>query len=142
MLEQLRSKAIAEPSRLGGYIFGVARNTMHASYRQQARFQSEVDSEGVEQIPEKAPAPDDLISINATTQLIRELLADLGNTKGREVYAEVLIRYYIEQQTRDEICEALNLTPKGFRNALHRAKLRLKELALKAGVSFELNGDD
>lgn len=132
VIVRLREEGIDDPSRLGGFIYGVARNTMLTSHRERRRFQDQVDQDVLDLLKDGAPGPEEVTSVSETTQIVRRLLAEFRSTRGHEKYAEVLIRFYVQQQDRQEICEALDLTPKGFRNALHRAKARLKELVIDA----------
>jgi DNA-directed RNA polymerase specialized sigma24 family protein len=57
---------------------------------------------------------------------IRELLQDL-----RPRYRQLLLRFYINEESKEVICADLGLTPKQFDNVLHRARNSYKELYLK-----------
>jgi len=131
-LIRLRDQSIDDPARLGGFIYGIAKNLRFALLRDRARHDGNADPEILDHLPDEQPGPDQLIAGSETTQIVRRLLAEFSQTKGRERDAEVLVRLYITQQDRQEICQELGIAPDHLRRVVHRAKQRLKSLLLEA----------
>lgn len=127
-LLRLRDQSIEDPARLGGFIYGIAKNLRLARLRDHARHDGHANPDILPSIPDDQVRPDQLIAGSETTRIVRQLLAELGSSKGRERDREVLVRLYIRQENREEICAALDIEADHLRRVLHRAKQRLKSL--------------
>jgi len=127
-IERLRNGGLEEPARLGGFIYGIARNLRLAKLREHARHDGSVDPDLISTIPDGRQSPDGLQSSAETTRIVRRLLTELGAHRGRERDREVLFRLFLRQQRREEVCEALGISPEHLRRVVHRAKRRLKAL--------------
>ena len=46
----------------------------------------------------------------------------------------ILVRFYLDEADKDEICRELSLTSAQFASVLHRARLRLKDLLEAEGL--------
>jgi hypothetical protein len=44
---------------------------------------------------------------------------------------EILRRFYLQEQSKEQICEEMNLTPTQFRNMKSQAKLALTEIGVR-----------
>lgn len=129
---RLRDTGIDDPARLGGFIFGIAKNLRSARIRDHVRHDGDADPEVISRIPGDEITPDQVLASSETTQIIRQLLAELGNRTGTERDREVLIRLYIRQESREAVCEALDINPEHLRRVVHRAKQRLKLLLVES----------
>lgn len=58
--------------------------------------------------------------------LVREILSQMPRLD-----REILRRFYFEDQSKEQICEEMNLTPTQFRNIKSQAKLALTQLGLR-----------
>jgi len=58
--------------------------------------------------------------------LVREILSQMPMLD-----REILRRFYFEDQTKEQICREMNLTPTQFRNIKSQAKLALTQLGLR-----------
>jgi RNA polymerase sigma factor (sigma-70 family) len=58
--------------------------------------------------------------------LVREILNGMPT-----VDREILRRFYLEEQSKEQICEEMNLTPTQFRNMKSQAKLALTEIGVR-----------
>lgn len=130
VIVRLREQPIDDSTRLGGFIYGVARNLQRANVRQRARHQGDDDARVVNLADESA-RPDRLLAGEQTTHMVRRLLAELGRSRGSERDREVLIRLYILQQDRQQVCRDLDISGDHLRRVVHRAKRRLKALLLE-----------
>jgi len=131
VLPRLRERPIEEPGRLGGAIYGVAKNIRLESLRDQSKHQHEPE----EVVRDESPDPEQAASSTETTRIVRQLLAELSEERDRQV----LIRLYVYQQDKKLICDELNLNQDHLRRVLHRAKRRLKALFLEAEQERRLN---
>jgi RNA polymerase sigma-70 factor (ECF subfamily) len=131
-LIRLRQDGIDDPARLGGFIYGIAKNLRLARIRDHARHDGDTDPEVISHIPTEEIRPDQIVAGRETTRIVRQLLAELGNSRGRERDREVLLRLYIRQESREEVCEALDIDPDHLRRVIHRAKQRLKILLVES----------
>jgi DNA-directed RNA polymerase specialized sigma24 family protein len=57
---------------------------------------------------------------------VREILSRMP-----AVDHEILRRFYLEEQSKEQICEEMNLTPTQFRNMKSQAKLALTEIGVR-----------
>ncbi len=124
VIEKLRGAAIAEPARLGGYIYGIANNLRLAHHRDRLRHDGTSNPDVLERVSDGLAEPERLVAGEELTRQVRRVIAELGEVRDREI----LTRLYLEQQERAEICEALDIPPDHFRRVLHRARNRLKSL--------------
>ncbi len=129
---RLRDEGIDDPARLGGFIYGVARNLRLARFREHSRHDGDVDPEVIARIADDQVSPDGIAADGETSRVVRQLLAELGTNRGRERDREVLLRLYLDQQSREEVCEALDIEPDHLRRVVHRAKQRLKALLIES----------
>jgi len=58
--------------------------------------------------------------------LVRQILSEMPRLD-----REILRRFYFEDQTKEQICREMNLTPTQFRNIKSQAKLALTQLGLR-----------
>lgn len=131
-LLRLRNRGIDDPARLGGFIYGIAKNVRLARIREHARHDGDADPEVLSDVPDEQTRPHQVIASDETTRIVRQLLAELGSTRGTERDREVLLRLYVQQQSKDEICKALDIAPDHLRRVVHRAKQRLKALLIES----------
>lgn len=127
VLERLRSGAIRDPAALPAY---VQTTIVHATSREYRGRHHELPIEAADSLP----TGDDPAAAAVALQhreLLRALLQTLPVARDREV----LVRFYLDEQDRDEICSALGIDEEHLRRVLFRARSRLRELLLAAGVS-------
>lgn len=123
-LEKARSGALEQPERLGAFLRGAARNLALAHGRRCARSTEELD-ERVD--PGKSPL--ELLVAEEDRRRMRRLLAELRSPRDREV----LLRYHLSEEPKEEICRALGLTSLQLNLVLFRARQRFRQLLERAG---------
>ncbi len=125
-LTQLRRGELRQPSRLPGYLAGIARSLAIEQYRKAARRKTEPNTEAVDGRA-KAPAGQlgELLS-SETASLVRRLLDGLRNERDREL----LFRFYVAEEERGTIAADFGLDSLQFNRVLHRARQRYKTLYL------------
>jgi len=139
-IERLRNEGLDEPARLGGFIYGIARNLRLAKLREHTRHDGDAHPDIVVRIADGGSGPEEVVAGRETTRVVRRLLAELGSTRGRERDREVLVRLYVHQQSREQVCEALDINPEHLRRVLHRAKQRLRVLLVETIEPDSLGG--
>lgn len=120
VLNVLRNKGgIQHAERLGAFVNAVCENVLSETYRASARFQ---------QTPENTVEPaDDTASAEAQClteerkNAIRRVMADLAMPD-----QQILRKYFLEEQDKDEICKEMGIDRDYLRVRLHRALTRIR----------------
>jgi len=133
-VEKLRAGPIENPERLGAYLRGVAVNLVSANWRRSDRQATAADTDMIEAMAGDDPGPFDDISRAQVTAAVRKLLEELTVERDREI----LVRLYLRDQDRDEICRALGLDSVHFNRVLFRARQRFKALLMQSGETPDL----
>jgi len=121
VVEAIREGKLRDPGALPGYICGVARLSVCAKMGVRVRHQRILGSFrywlrarcGHETLEEQ-------LEHKQRIKIMRDLLSTLS-----QLEREILTRFYLHEQTKDEICRDLRLTDTQFRLAKSRAKQRL-----------------
>ncbi len=122
--QSIRRGDLREPARLMGYVRTVVRRHVAAHIDEAVRTRRNLtDIDGNLMVSDRAPDPE-CIAIERENQELA--LRILGSITKRD--REVLIRFYLEEQSQHEICRAMNLTATQFRLIKSRAKARFGEL--------------
>lgn len=123
-LEKLRQGELRDPSRLPGFLAGLARNLAIEHYRKGARRRTDADSEAVEAVATAAGGQLGELMTSEHAALVRRVIGELANERDREL----LYRFYIAEEDKDEIAAAYDLSGLQFNRVLYRARQRYKEL--------------
>jgi RNA polymerase sigma-70 factor (ECF subfamily) len=128
VLEKVRRGEVREPERLSGFIRSTARNLFIADRRKEARYRplEDGDDEGdpPRQLADRqAPAGPDQVVVEQEARQVRRLLGELRFERDRQL----LIRFYLADASKEEICSQLEIEPARFNQVLHRARERLRE---------------
>jgi RNA polymerase sigma-70 factor (ECF subfamily) len=129
-LEKLRAGEIAEPRMLGGFLYRVAIN--HARNHLRKEYVRQGDADALELL--EAPESDGgawSLARRQWRELARSLLDELSVGRDREL----LVRYYLHEEERDEICRALGLSETHFNRVIFRARTRVRELLEARGIA-------
>jgi len=123
-LEKIRHGDVREPKRLSGFICGVARNLVIDYFRRAARQENMTEIEEAARLPH--PASDQLQELlrKEKADLVRQVLKEMPNERD----IQVLYRFYIADDEKEQICADLGLTSLHFNRVLHRARERFREL--------------
>jgi RNA polymerase sigma-70 factor (ECF subfamily) len=123
-LEKIRRGDVREPEKLSGFVCGVARNLVIDYFRRAARQESAREVEEASLLPD--PAPDQLESLLRQEQagIVRHVLKEMRNERD----IQILFRYYLAEEKKEQICADLGLTSLHFNRVLHRARERYLEL--------------
>ncbi|HEX4496308.1 MAG TPA: RNA polymerase sigma factor [Thermoanaerobaculia bacterium] len=125
VIEKVRAGELREAERLPGFVSAMARNLFLGSVRRGGRRQKwQGDAEAAEAAPDPAPGQLSRLLAQERATIVRRVLAELKNDRDREI----LSRYYIVDQDKEEICRDLDLSDLHFNRVLFRARQRYREL--------------
>ena len=116
-IKQLRGSPIETPSRLGGYLYGIAKNVMRSEQR---KFSKEADTEPelLDLVATESPNQQQLVEQMDTRAVVQRVMKSVAN----ERYREALLRYYLHQQDKDDVCAAMKMSRRDFTQVLSRAR--------------------
>ncbi len=126
VLERLRTRGLDEPEKLTGFIHRTARNLFIASYRKAIRRQTQPE-DAVQDFVDPAPNQLGRVLDQEEARLVRQLIAELTPDRDRQL----LTRFYLGDEGKEEICRDLGLSSLHFNRVLFRARQRFKDLLLR-----------
>lgn len=126
-LEKIRDGDVREPKRLSGFICGVARNLALDYVRKMRRLTNQEEVFDAEQIRDPQPDQFEQLWRKERAEIVRKVINDIKVDRDREV----LFRYYIAEEDKDQICADLSLTSHQFNSVIFRALKRYKKLYIK-----------
>jgi len=127
VLEKLRDGEVREPERLSGFICSVARNLAIDSVRKMRRARDQEEIGNAEQIRDPQLDPFEQLWRKQRAEVVRQTISELKVERDRQV----LSRYYIAEDDKEQICAELGLTSQQFNSVIFRALKRYKELYMK-----------
>lgn len=131
VLERLRSKGLDDPSRLSAYLHRTAINLHIGEIRKSSRRQTYADSELIDRQADDTADPLGTAIREEADHAIRELITQLNTSRDREM----LQRFYLLDQEKSVVCQALGLTSRHFDRVIARARSRFRELIeSRAGI--------
>jgi RNA polymerase sigma-70 factor (ECF subfamily) len=124
VVEAIREGKLREPGALPSYIHGVARLSVCAKIGVKVRHERLSSALRYWVSTQSCMnSPEDAFEQCERSQIVEGLL---GAMSGRE--REILTRFYIREQTKEQICDEMHLTETQFRLAKSRAKQRLSRM--------------
>ena len=136
VVQAIRRGELREPERLMGFVRTIVRRQVAAhidrvvhNRREQAEFDSTV------RVADPRGNPEETAIFRQRIGLIRQVLGELS-----ERDREILTRFYIDEQSQEQICSEMTLTETQFRLLKSRAKARFGELGKKKLIHHSLRG--
>jgi RNA polymerase sigma-70 factor, ECF subfamily len=127
-LEKLRNGEIAHPENLGGYLYRVAINHLRNHRRKDRTALS--SPELLEELRDCVDDPDwERVGRPQWAAAARRTLEEMAGARDREL----LVRFYLDDEDKDSICRALNLSHEHFNRVIFRARNRFRELLEQRG---------
>lgn len=134
VLKRLREQGIDNPEKLPAFICQTARNLLIAHRRKFSRRQTYADTETVERHSDATATAADDYQREQTAMAIAALLKELRKPRDREI----LHRYYVLDEPKRNICQALDLSDAHFDRVLYRARERFRTLLERKGLDRQL----
>jgi len=128
-IEKLREIKLDNPERLAGYLRGIAVRVALNAGRRRNREPYPMEIEAVAAIPDSEPRQFQHIAKEQTLSAVHTLLESMPVKRDREL----LMRLYVYDQDKQEICRALGLDSLHFNRVLFRAKDRFKKILEQSG---------
>jgi RNA polymerase sigma factor (sigma-70 family) len=120
VLQAIRRGELREPARLMGFVRTIVRRQVAA------HIHRIVPKESVVSVELRHDNPMEAVAFHRRTELINRVLAELSDRD-----REILTRFYVLEQSNDQICSEMVLTETQFRLLKSRAKARFGELGKK-----------
>jgi RNA polymerase sigma-70 factor (ECF subfamily) len=128
-LEKLRRGEIAHPENVGGFLYRVALNHLRNHRRKDRTGVS--SAEDLDHLHGPDEDPDwDRVGRPQWAEAARRLLEEMPAARDREV----LRRFYLNDEDKEQICAALNLSAEHFNRVIFRARNRFRELLEQKGL--------
>ncbi len=124
VIEKVRAGELREPDKLASFIRNLARNLFIGEYRRKVKRPVVGGEEAVALSPDPAPGPLKRLLAKENAAIVRRLLAELEPRRDREI----LLRFFVAEHPKAEICADFDLSSLHFNRVLHRARGRLKNL--------------
>ncbi len=124
VMESIRQGKVRQPERLMGYVQTMVSRQVasHIDRISKERRNSPV-MEMRAPLPDQAPDPEHSAMDRQIGEVIRRVLGGM-----RERDRQILVRFYLKEETPQEICLAMHLTEAQYRVLKSRAKARLGDL--------------
>ena len=128
VVQAIQKGDLREPERLMGFVRTIVRRMVAAHIDQavQSRKEQAELEGGATRLVDRRATPEERIMRRQKDELIREVMGGLS-----ERDREVLTRFYLFEQSQEQICEDMGLTDTQFRLLKCRAKARFGELGRK-----------
>jgi len=133
-LEKIRKGEVRDPDRLAGFLRSLAKNLSIEHYRRGSRRdvrEEELEAAAELSTPEAGQLGHLLRQEKAA--LVRQVLEELGSERDRQV----LFRFYIAEEDKEQIRSDLGLTGPEFNLVLFRARRRYRDLYERRAVKGE-----
>jgi RNA polymerase sigma-70 factor (ECF subfamily) len=131
ILSRLRTQPLEDPDKLPAFVAQVARNLVMADRRKERRRKTDIDSEAIDELADVSEGQEQDAQRESAAAAIRLVLAEMKSVRDRTL----LVRYYLRDDDKKEICRELGLTEPSFNVVLFRARSRFLELLEKKGLS-------
>jgi RNA polymerase sigma-70 factor (ECF subfamily) len=126
VLERLRAGAIRNVTALPAYIQTTIVHAASAEYRARRLVEP---IEVIESLAGESTPPEELHT-ERLRQTLQSLLAELPQPRDREL----LRRFYLQDESKEEVCLALGIDDAHFRRVMFRARARFRVLLEQAGL--------
>jgi RNA polymerase sigma factor (sigma-70 family) len=127
VVQAIRRGELREPSRLMGFVRTIVRRQVAAHIDkvvQSRREQTELDT--TVRVADPGNSPEETAMFSERKALIHRVLSEIP-ARDREI----LTRFYLEEQSQEQICAEMDLSDTQFRLLKSRAKARFGELGKK-----------
>jgi RNA polymerase sigma-70 factor, ECF subfamily len=127
VVQAIRKGELREPQRLMGFVRTIVRRQVAAHIDRVVHSRREqMDLDSTVRVADPRGNPEEAAIFRQRVDLIRRVLGELA-----EKDREILTRFYLHEQSQEEICSEMALTETQFRLLKSRAKARFGELGKK-----------
>jgi RNA polymerase sigma factor (sigma-70 family) len=127
VVQAIRRGDLREPERLMGFVRTVVRRQVAAHIDDLVHSRrEEVEIDVNCRLPDRSWNPEQSLASRENIALMRRVLDSLSQRD-----REILVRFYLQEESQDQICREMELTETQFRLLKSRAKARFGELGKK-----------
>jgi RNA polymerase sigma factor (sigma-70 family) len=127
VVQAIRRGELREPSRLMGFVRTIVRRQVAAHIDKVVHNRrDQIDLDSTVRLAAPGGNPEERAIFTQRTELINRVLGELS---GRD--REILTRFYLHEESQDQICSEMALSETQFRLLKSRAKARFGELGKK-----------
>lgn len=130
VIANLRENRLDDPTRLPGYTYAIARNLLLAWRRKMST--REITGASLDELPQTGLTPESEYFRTLHRAALRRSIETLAIPRDREI----LLRHYLQDQSKREVCEALRLTSDQFDRVICRARMRLQSWILEVAPTL------
>ena len=130
-IQKIRTEGLMEPEKLGGYLHRTACNMAARYWRGELSRPHESVEERHDLSDEAALTLEERVDHELLARCVRELMAKLPTSRDREV----LMRFYLHEESKASVCKDLELSGLQFNQVLWRARQRFGAILRQHGVS-------
>ncbi|HEX3583747.1 MAG TPA: sigma-70 family RNA polymerase sigma factor [Thermoanaerobaculia bacterium] len=121
VLKRLRRRPLDQPEALRPFIRGTAQKILVAcNRRRRRREQVEADPDLLQDIVDPRPGQLTRVLLEEEWRIVQSTIAGMRSAR----YRNVLSRFYLDQASKDLICQELGLSARHFHRVLFRARRR------------------
>lgn len=125
--QAIRRGELRDPDRLMGFVWTIVRRHLASLIEQTVNQRNQrTEVEGASRVTDRRPDPE-WAAIGKQHQIMAYRV--LNEVSGRD--REILVRFYLQEQTQEEICRDMQLSDTQFRLLKSRAKARFAALGRK-----------
>lgn len=132
IIQRLRGPGLDDPDKLVAFLHRTAHNLVIGHFRKESRRDTHANTELVEIQRDDRNGQLEALLSREEGQLVHQLLAELRTPRDREI----LLRFYVWEQEKSLICQALELSADQFDRVVSRARQRFRGLVEASMVSL------
>lgn len=130
-LQKLNAGKISDPDKLDGYVYRVALNHLRNHRRRDRSRTATAESAAVLADEMEAARPTESLEADQWAEVVKRLLQELSPVRDRVL----LVRFYLKEESKEELCREFGLTEQHFNRVICRARGRFRELLQRRGLS-------
>jgi len=132
VIEKARAGKIEKPEALSAFIRQTGINLMLAHYRKQKRRATDGFSATDIEFPDTKTNISQKVELRDSIEFVRQVIEEMPQERDKDI----LVSFYLKEETKLDICARLELTASHFDRVLFRARNRLKQI-----IGLRLGGD-
>jgi len=125
VLERLARQPLEEPAKLAAYLTQTARNLLMADQRMTTRRRTVTGAQAaIDAFADPQSDPGVALQSRTRARVIRQVLKEMPFVRDRQV----LVRFYLNDEDKADICRDLGLSEDHFKRVIFRARERFRVL--------------
>lgn len=122
--QAIRRGEVREPERLMGFVWTIVRRQLAAQIERTVTGRNQLaELDTAVRVPDRSPDPEWAAMLIERQAMAHQLLGEIPRRD-----REILVRFYLNEQSQEEICRDMDLTETQFRLLKSRAKARFGTL--------------